>query len=147
MTYPLTTTTHYSLEFVAHSIAHQHPCVVSTTNTEVSPVKLLLPVEVYANLDENILQALFNENDPVHDKTMSDKFLSALSSVWSKNPKLVDIVYSVITQSTDIIDQTSGISLDLVLKSWRDGSDGTYRSLRQILDRISIFSGNSPLVS
>ena len=149
VTYPLTTTTHYSLDSVAHSIAHQHPCVVSTINTVALPVKVsdLLPVEVYANLGENILQALFNENDPVHDKTVSDQFLSALSSVWSKKPKLVDIVYSAITQRTDIIDQTSGNNLDLVLKSWRDGSEGTYRSLRQLLDRISIFTGNSPLVS
>ena len=149
VTYPLTTTTHYSLDSVAHSIAHQHPCVVSTTNTVALPVKVsdLLPVEVYANLGENILQALFNENDPVHDKTVSDQFLSALSSVWSKNPKLVDIVNSAITQRTDIIDQTREVNLELVLKSWRDGSDGTYRSLRQILDRISIFTENSPLVS
>ena len=155
VTYPLTTSTHYSLESVAHSIAHQHPCVVSTTNTVALPVKVsdLLPVEVYANLGENILQALFNENDPVHDKIVSDQFLSALSSVWSKNHKLVDIVYSAIdkktdiTQRTDFVDQTSQNNLDLVLKSWRDGSDGTYRSLTQILDRISIFKGNSPLVS
>ena len=149
VTYPLTTTTHYSIGSIAHSIAHQHPCVVSTTNTVALPVKVsdLLPVEVYANLGKNILQALFNENDPVHDKTVSDRFLSALSSVWSKNSKLVDIVYSAIDKRTDIIDQTSGINLDLVLKSWRDGSDGTYRSLRQILDRFSIFTGNSLLVS
>ena len=149
VTYPLTTTTHYSLDSVAHSIAHKHPCVVSTTNTVALPVKVsdLLPVEVYANLGVNILQALFNENDPTHDKIVSDQFLSALSSIWSKNPKLVDIVYSAITQRTDIIDQTNGISLDLVLKSWRDSSDGTYRSLRHMLDKISIFAGNSPLVS
>ena len=149
VTYPLTTTTHYSVGSIAHNIAHQHPCVVSTTNTVALPVKVsdLLPVEVYANLGENILQALFNENDPVHNKTVSDQFLSALSSVWSENPKLVYIVYSAITQRTDIVDQTREVNLDLVLKSWRDGSDGTYRSLRQILDRISIFTGNSPLVS
>ena len=149
VTYPLTTTTHYSVGSIAHSIAHQHPCVVSTTNTVALPVKVsdLLPVEVYANLGENILQALFNENDPVHDKIVSDQFLSALSSVWSENPKLVGIVYSAITQRINIIDQTREVNLGLVLKSWRDGSDGTYRSLRQILDRMSIFTGNSPLVS
>ena len=149
VTYPLTTTTHYSIDSVAHSIAHQHLCAVSTTNTVALPMKVsdLLPVEVYANLGENILQALFNENDPVHDKIVSDQFLSALSSVWSKNPKLVDIVYSAITQRTDIVDQTSQNNLDIVLKSWRDGNNGTYRSLRQILDRISIFTGSSPLVS
>ena len=149
VTYPLTTTTHYSVGSIAHNIAHQHPCVVSTTNTVALPVKVsdLLPVEVYANLGENILQALFNENDPVHNKTVSDQFLLALSSVWSENPKLVYIVYSAITQRTDIVDQTREVDLDLALKSWRDGSDGTYRSLRQILDRISIFTGNSPLVS
>ena len=43
--------------------------------------------------------------------------------------------------------QTSQVNLKQVLKSWRDDGDGIYRSLRKILDRISVFAGNSPLVS
>ena len=67
VTYPLTTTTHYSLESVAHSIVNQHEYVVSTSINVKLPVSYLLPIEVYANLGENILQALFNENDQAHN--------------------------------------------------------------------------------
>ena len=105
--------------------------------------------EVYANLGENILQPLFNETDPVHTKRISDRFLSAVSSAWSRNPQLVDIICSVITPKADVTSQTVAEveKIETVLKSWRDSSDGTYKSLRQILDQISVFAGKSPLVS
>ena len=57
VTYPLTTTTLYSLESIAQSIANQHKCIISASHTEPLPVSDLLPVEVYADLGENILQA------------------------------------------------------------------------------------------
>ena len=101
-----------------------------------------MPVEVYSNLGANILQAFFN--DPVCKQAVSDQFLSSLSSIWSKNPKLVDVISSAISPS---IPQTSAINLEAALKSWRDGSDGTYKSLRQILDQLSAFAGMNPLVS
>ena len=142
--YPLNDPVHFSIKSIARSIIKQDLCVVSTSNTELLPVSDLLPVEVYTNLGENILQALCNENDPAHTRIVSDRFLSAVSSVWSKNLKLVDIVCSAIAR---FIPQTSDINLEAVLKSWRDGSDGTYRSLRLILDQLSVFASQNLLVS
>ena len=131
------------MKSLAESIVEQHPYVVSSKGSKRLPVS---DHEVYANLGENILQPLFNENDPVHTKRISDRFLSAVSSSWSKNPQLVDIICSAITPKADVTSQTVA-SVEASLKSWRDGSDGTYKSLRQILDQLSMFAGENPLVS
>ena len=144
VTYPLTADTTFSIKSLAVSIVNKDRYVISTSNTVTWPVHNLLPVEVYANLGTNILQAFFNENDPVHKRAVSDQFLSSLTSIWSKNPKQVDIIFSAISPSTP---QTNEINLEAALKSWRDGSNGTYKSLRQILDKLSVFAGINPLVS
>ena len=136
----------FSMKSLAESIVEQHPYVVSLNGSKRLPVS---NHEVYANLGRNILQPLFNENDPVHTKRISDRFLSAVSSSWSRNPQLVDIICSAITPNDDVTSQTvtEVEKMETVLKLWRDGSDGTYKSLRQILDQISVFAGESPLVS
>ena len=134
----------FSLKCIASSIVSQDPYVVSTNGTETCSVSDLLPVEVYANLGENILQALFNISDPVHTQAVSDRFLSALSTSWRTNTKLVETVYSIINKD---IAQHHVESLTSALKSWRDSSSGTYSSLRLILDPLSVFAGRSPLVS
>ena len=133
----------FSIKSLAKSVVEQDPFVVSTNGAKQLPVS---DHEMYANLGENILQPLFNENDPVHTKRISDRFLSAVSSSWSKNPQLVDIICSVITPKTHATSKTIA-SVEASLKSWRDDSDGTYKSLRQILDQLSVFAGKSPLVS
>ena len=76
VTYPLTTATTFSIKSLAVSIVNQDLCVISTSNTVTLPVHDLVPVEVYSNLGANILQAFFNENDPVHKRVVSDQFLS-----------------------------------------------------------------------
>ena len=149
LVYPLSisdATTLFSIKSLAKSIVEQDPFVISTNGTEQTCVN---EYEVYANLGENILQAFFNESDQVHTKRISDRFLSAISSSWSKNPQLVDIICSAITPTTDMFSQyVAGVDkMKAALKSWRDGSDGTYKSLRQILDQLSVFAGKSPLVS
>ena len=151
ITYPLSiteTTALFSIKSLAKSVVEQHPFVVSTNGIDQLPVS---DHEVYANLGENILQPLFNENDPVHTKRISDRFLSAASSAWSKNPQLVDIICSAITPKADVTSQAVASvtveKLESALKSWRDGNDGTYKSLRQTLDPISVFAGKNPLVS
>ena len=149
ITYPLTIskeTVLFSLKSLAKSIVTQRPFVVSVSGSARLRVS---DHEVYANLGENILQLLFNENDPVHTMRISDRFLSAVSSSWSKNPQLVDIICSAITPSANVTPQSvvTAEKMEASLKSWRDGSDGTYKSLRQILDQLSVFAGESPLVS
>ena len=76
-------------------------------------------------------------------RIVSDRFISALSSVWSKNPILVEIICSAVAQ---FIPQRSEINLEAALRSWKDGSDCTYKSLRLILDPLSVFTGQNPLV-
>ena len=136
----------FSLKSLAKSIVTQRPFVVSINGSARLRVS---DHEVYANLGENILQPLFNEKDSVHTKRISDRFLSAISYSWSRNPQLVDIICSAIIQKTFAPSQNvaSVEKMEAALKSWRDGSDGTYATLREILDQLSVFSGKSPLVS
>ncbi|XP_064391085.1 uncharacterized protein LOC135338922, partial [Halichondria panicea] len=135
----------FSMKSVAKSISCQKEFVKSTTSTQVAPVSELLQSEVYADLGENILQALCNEGDPAHDEKVSDGLLSALSSCWSKNRELSDIVCSVVSRAAKSTHGISG-SLEHALRVWRDSGDGTCRALRLILDPLSVFSGKNPLV-
>ena len=149
MNYPVESTVQFSLESIAEGIVKQHPYIVSTTGSENICMSDLLPVEVYASLGENILQPLFSEGDPAHHTVICDRYISALCASWSKNPHLAIIISSVITKETKNTPQCSSSSSDLLaaLKAWRDGSDGTYRSLRRVLDPLSVFAGRNPLVS
>ena len=149
VTYPLSitqTTALFSLKSVAQSVVQNDPFVVSINGIGHLAVSDL---EVYANLGENILQALFNENDPAYINSISDQFLAAISSSWRKNPQLVSIIYSAITRNIDTISPNvvSVEKMEAALNSWRDNNSGTYKSLRQILDPISVFAGENPLVS
>ena len=145
MNYPLTissSTPLFSLKSVAESIVQQQQFVVSVDG---SGCLSLSEFEVYANLGERILHTLFNS---AQGTTISDEFLSALCSSWSKSPQVVDIVSSVISNEA-VSTQNSKESLLVALKTWRDGSESrrAYSSLRQILDPVSVFAGRNPLVS
>ena len=142
MTYPLTlssSTPLFSLKSVAQSIVQQQQYVVSTDGTECLNVS---EFEVYSNFDQGMLHTLFSSTQ---NATISDEFLSALCSSWSKSPLVVDIISSVISKKA----QNSKESLLVALKTWRDGSESrrTYSSLREILDPLSVFAGWNPLVS
>ena len=146
VTYPLEDTHVFDLKSIAKSVINQKMCVISTNNTHTIALSDLLQAEVYADLGENILQALWNESDPAHDKKLSDRLLSALSFCWSKNRELSDIVCSAVSRAAKSTHGISG-SLVHVLRVWRDSGDGTCRALRLILDPLSVFSGKNPLVS
>ncbi len=134
----------FSLKSVAKSISCRKEFVKSTTSTQVVPVSDLLQTEVYADLGENILQALCNKSDPAHNKKISHGLLSALSLCWSKNRELSNIVRSAVSRAST--HRISG-SIEHVLRAWRDSGDGTCRALREILDPLSVFTGKNPIVS
>ena len=149
VTYPLNVSDAltFNIKSVAESIVNQHRYVVSSSGSHILPLTDFLLVEVYADLGENVLLALCNEGDPAHDeKLLSDGLLSALSSCWSKNRELSDIVCSVVSRAAKSTHGISG-SLEHALRVWRDSGDGTCKALRLILNPLSVFSGKNPLVS
>ena len=151
-----TPTVVFSIKSVAESIARKKDFVVSTNGIKHLPVTDLLPVEVYSNLGVKILQSLFTESNCSDKNLVSDDFLSALSCSWSRTPQLVNIICSTMNIT---LPQYNQENLYAALKGWRDrkqGNDcrgiedthqGTYRSLRQILDQLSVFVGRNLLVS
>ena len=144
MLYPITlssSTPLFSVKSVAQSIVYMDPYIVSvdgTVNMDVSKY------EVYAYLGERMLQTLLTSKDVI-----DDQFFTTLYSQWSKSPEVVDIVSSAVIKANKAEPTTPSNTEGLIaiLKSWRDGSDGTYRSLRHILDQLSVFAGNNLLVS
>ena len=142
MTYPLTlssSTPLFSIKSVACSVVHVYPCIVSVDGTVSMDVS---KYEVYAYVGRRMLQTLFNSTQDVDDQN-----LSLLCSRWSKSPPVAAILCSVIRKDTELTTDASKEDLEAALKSWRDDGDGTYRSLRQILDQLSMFAGRNPLVS
>ena len=135
-----------SLKHVAQSIVQKKIYVVTDTGVMAPPLSEFLSMEVYANLGENILQLLFNENDPAHHTRVSDRFIAALVSSWNETPELQTVVFSIFAKEIPG-PQKSTDNLETVIKLWRDHNDGTYNSLRLTLDQVSVFAGKNPLVS
>ena len=61
----------------------------------------------------------------------------------------MDIICSAISPKSDTTTETVASlgKIKAAFKLWRDGGDSTYRSLRQLLDQLSVFAGKCPLVS
>ena len=137
----------FSLKSFSQSVVNQDQFVVSSSGTQQS--ENLINFEVYADLGENLLLPFFTEYEPIHYNQISDLFLTAVSCSWSKRSLLANIIISEISEHSGISPKLNCDfeSLELALKSWRDRSNGTYKSLRQILDPISLYAGRNPLVS
>ena len=136
----------FSIKTVAQSIVNRELGVVS--NNGQCTVQLNQLFDVYVHLGENVLRSLFNENDAIYNSTISDRYISAVSSFWSKNSQISKIIYSALTTTECVTTPQLGVeSLRKVLTSWRERSEGTYSSLRHILDPLSIFAGKNPMVS
>ena len=145
----------FSIKSVAESIVKCKPFVVSADATKNIAVSDLLPVEVYSSLGIKILQPLFSESDLVRKASMSDHFLSILNSFWSKNCDLERIICLALNKTTSY---NSEETLYSILMCWRDQrrndsnvdkdvTHGSYKSLRLILNQISVFADRNPLVS
>ena len=143
VTYPLEDTHVFDLKSIAKNVINQNMCVVSAKGVENMPLSDLLQAEVYVDLGENILQLLFH---PAH-KELSDRFISALATCWNKNPRLVDIVRTAITENNASAAFQDCNNLDEVLKVWKSTRDSSGEALRKILDPLSVFAGRNPLVS
>ncbi len=146
VTHPVTDTKMFSLKSLAESVVSKEMYVALSNGADDTLVTNLIPAEVYADLCVNILAALFNKNDPTHDKKLSDRFILALSHSWNKNRELADIVcLAVSKECVSVPGMEKG--LEHVLKKWRDSGEGTCRALRVVLDPLSVFTGKNLLVS
>ena len=145
----------FSIKSVAESIVKCKPFAVSTDATKNIAVSDLLPAEVYSNFGIEILHPLFSESDFVCKMCVPDDFLSILNSFWNKNPTIDRIICLALNKATP---HSCEDTLYSILKCWRDqrqnDSDvdkdvthGSYKSLRLVLNQISVFADRNPLVS
>ena len=152
LAYPLSKdTTLYGLKSLAESVINSDPFVVSTDGTRPIPLNALVHGEVYADLGEDILQLMFNEESPEYLQKVSDHFLSTVAKEVAKVPGKAEMIKKILLSPSAVLDEATPTGenedLDISLIRWRETSDGTYQSLRETLDQYSVFCGRSPLVS
>ena len=132
---------------IAESVVRCEPYVV-VNGTSTLQLNTLFRMEVYADLGECLLQALFNEADSATlEQSVCDEFLYTISSKWARQPEVLNQImaaFEIVIQDTRIV---TSDTLYCSLKKWQAEHSGTYESIRSILDQISVFSGNNLLVS
>ena len=142
LTYPLNQAVRqFSIKAIARTIPKTKPGRTAT-------LEELPQFEPYAQLDQHILEELFDEHN---QETISDEFLHHFANRVRKNDsKFVDLFEHLIAEIYDHNDQEPPpLPSDLVsvMQVWRDHSEGTYQCLRRELDQFSVFAGRNPLVS
>jgi len=155
---PLQELTLFSMSTVARSVVEAKPCVICDGGSMHMLLELeakLLHFEPYADLGEDILKELFNEEK--RDTELTDEFLYEIAdmiaktkSIGHKKECLLRMFDPPRTMLQERIRQApEGVTHELVriFQLWRDRSkDQTYGGLRRKLDEYSVFCGRNPLV-
>jgi len=151
----------HSINYVCSRIstrsANDNPdfTLVNTDGSQGKQISELLYFEPYALLTPALITKLFlkeNAKQPVSDHFITElakrmyPSCDALLQVLEPSSQILNKKYK------DICDSVSEISKQQlmcrhILETWveQQGSAATYRNLRQVLDRHSIFSGRHPL--
>ena len=121
---------HFTFTETVKAIMDAERTVKSTTGDELL-VADLIGCDPYINLDPDLAGHLLK--NITSDSEISNEHMHQLSSVMSENgyfSKLFEILLS--------LDATTSASQ--VLTDWYSSAGGTYRSLRYVLDKASVFS-------
>jgi ankyrin repeat protein len=130
----------FNVQKVAEAIVkygdHCPLSVVSATRTIL--LDHLVTFEPYAEIGLSILKNLLSH--PM--KKLSDNNLEILSLKLSGKANICSKIFEESKTLSSPPDE-----LLTVLREWRDGSEGTYKCLKERLDQYSIFAGRNLLVS
>ena len=135
-----------SVSSTALAIASKEEDVMS--DYQSLPLKHLLKFEPYAHLDQDTLQCIHSEKNIMKDEKISNGFISHFTS-QIRSAEDIEI-YTAILQphsTPSTISSSPKQVLIQALESWRNETEGTYKCLREALNKYSIFTGRSPLVS
>ena len=148
----------FCLSDVARSVINKKRFVICTDDHCRLKLENLLLFEPYADLGENILKELFDEEKKdTKDKEVTDEFLNHIANemVRKKDSKYIDYKKECFQQLFDPLPASlyKGASKDpidqlvLIFQHWRDRSkDRSFGGLRKELDEYSVFCGRNPLV-
>ena len=145
----------FSLSDVARSVINKKRFVICSGCHCCLKLENLLLFEPYADLGENILKELFDEEKK--DTEVTDEFLNRIANkmVRKKDSKYIDYKKECFLQLFDPLPASlyKGASKDpidqlvLIFQHWRDRSkDRSFGGLRKELDEYSVFCGRNPLV-
>ena len=129
--------------------------LVNTDGSQGKRISELLYFEPYALLTPGLITKLFtreNAKQPVSDDFITELAKKMYPSCDALQQVLGPPLQTLNNKYKDICDSVGEISKQQlmcqhILETWveQQGSAATYRNLRQVLDRHSIFSGRHPL--
>ena len=157
--YPLpriTETSLFALPTVARAIVESEPCAVSD-NGEMLDIEELISFDPYSDVDESILETLFDQQN--REKQVTDEFLYDFSSSIVENTdqhetlefkkklfiKIFKLRKVMLKRGSRDADEVHKVLA--IFQAWQHNSAGTYQCLREMLDEYSVFCGRNPLVS
>ena len=120
----------------------------------VLTLESILQFEPFASLDQDTLQCINSNKNVMKDKKISNAFISHFASQISS-----DDIYMYTAMFSADGGQNNSVSntrqkrtvtfrqeLIQTLQTWRNKTEGSYLSLRETLNKYSIFIGRNPLV-
>ena len=149
-TFPVNTDSFVPLVNVMHSIAHHKEGVITSDNTTIE-LHHLVYFEPYMYFSEECLFDLYSPHSQSH--TLTQRFIeSAIASIGSERNLFCVFSYfcTILNVSQLKIQSTSSDpyqQMQEMFKAWQDNTDGTFQSLRQHMDKYSVFAGRNIPVS
>ena len=135
---------------VAKATAESVPCVLDHSGKAWKLEEELLHFEPYADLGQDILHELFDDQNPSYTEEVSDDFLFGIANRAEHKLDLFKKMLNLPPGSVQfLVSQAppgSAHALHHLLLCWRERSKGSRQCLREKLDEFSVFAGRSPLV-
>ena len=158
-----TQSTRYSLKYISDRIStrdaedHQDLVLVNPDGSPGSRVSELLYFEPYTLLTSDLIKQMFSKE--TSKCSVSDFFISELAGrlypynniitqILVPQPRLLSEKLKMDIYSLDSLDEMSQqLRCVHILETWVEQQDSpaTYRKLRQVFNRYSIFCGRNPL--
>ena len=127
---------------------------IEDVKSEHQPLTLskLLQFEPYAGLNQDTLQYILSEKNAKKYIRLSNGFIAYFASQIADSEHIKLQLYAKILghhrSPFARLSQSDNLRQELVhtLETWRDKTEGTYKCLRETLNKYSIFTGRNPLV-
>ena len=123
---------------VSRAVVEGDPGAVNAFG-KITRLEEMLSFEPYYCLGERNIREVFSDQNL---EPVSDAFIRSLARCDSEKAKQFEklLVASGLAVG-------SSLSMEQVLRQWRDNSQGTRKCLRETLNQFSVFAGRNPLVS
>lgn len=145
---PLSDLTLCSLDNTALAIVSNREVIKS----EHHPLSIqhLLYFEPYAGLDKDTLQCIHSERSTIKDEKISNSVIAHFADQVFTTRDSIRIFKEILNPpkaSSACVSSSGSLRQELIhaFEIWRNNTEGTYRCLKETLDKYSIFTGKNIL--